>query len=122
MKMSGTKLAVAAFGAVCVSAWCQELEPRAYSVSPIGVNFAVAGLAQSAGDLSFDPTVPIEEANATLKTAVVGYARSLDIFGRSASVAVAMPVRLGSSGGPRVGGVPEYPPLGTWRPEREIRH
>lgn len=89
--MAKVKLVVAALGAVCVSAWSQELEPRAYSVSPVGVNFLVAGIARSSGDLSFDPTVPIEDANATLKAAVLGYARSLDVFGRSASVAVAVP-------------------------------
>jgi len=65
----------------------QELEPRAYSISPTGTNFIVAGFARSAGDIDFDPALPIEEASAVLHGTFLGYGRSLNFFGRSASIA-----------------------------------
>jgi hypothetical protein len=89
--MGQIRLWVAAIAVVWMPASCQELEPRAYSVSPVGVNFAVLGLARSSGDLSFDPTLPIEEEQATLKAVAAGYGRSLGVLGRSASMAIAVP-------------------------------
>lgn len=77
----------------------QELEPRAYSVSPGGTNFVVFAYGRSAGDLSFDPTLPIEDAKASVNTASVGYFRSFNFLGRSANVALAVPYLLGSTEG-----------------------
>ena len=58
---------VAATILVCVvRCAAQELEPRAYSVSPTGANFGVVGFARSAGDVDFDPSLPIEDAHAVL--------------------------------------------------------
>ena len=47
-------LLLAVLGAVPTAA--QELEPRAYSASPIGTNFLVVGVVRSSGDVLFDPT------------------------------------------------------------------
>lgn len=77
----------------------QELEPLAYSVSPVGVNIVGFGYGRSAGDLSFDPTLPIEDAEATINTTSLGYFRSIDFLGRSANVAVAIPYVWGSAQG-----------------------
>lgn len=74
-----------------VSLMAQELEPRAYSVSPEGTNFLVVATTRMSGDISFDPTIPVEDATATLHSVVFGYGRSIDFAGRSASVAVAIP-------------------------------
>jgi outer membrane putative beta-barrel porin/alpha-amylase len=74
----------------------QELEPRAYSVSPKGANFAVIGVARSTGDINFDPSLPIEDASAVLQVAFVAYGRALDFFGRSANLAVTVPYLWGS--------------------------
>jgi hypothetical protein len=83
-------LALAIFSAapLCLA---QELEPRAYSISPTGVNFLVLGFARSSGGISFDANLPIEDARATLHHAVMAYGRSLNFFGRSANVAVQSP-------------------------------
>jgi hypothetical protein len=69
----------------------QQLEPRAYSVSPEGVNFIVLAFVRSTGDLSFDPTVPVEQASAQLNYLVFGYGRTINFLGRSANVSVALP-------------------------------
>ena len=37
----------------------QDIEPRAYSNAPIGVNFLIAGYAYTRGGLSFGPSLPI---------------------------------------------------------------
>jgi len=77
----------------------QELEPRAYSVSPKGVNFVVFGFARSTGDIDFDPSLPIEDASAVLHGSFSAYARALDFFGRSANVAVTVPYVWGDLNG-----------------------
>src|SRR5690348_2750169 len=74
----------------------QELDPRAYSVSPTGANFAVVGFARSAGDVDFDPTLPIENASSVLCNTFFAYGRSVDILGRSANVAVTLPYLWGN--------------------------
>jgi hypothetical protein len=74
----------------------QQLEPRAYSVSPVGTNIIVVGYGRSTGDISFDPSLPITDASATINGAFAGYFRSLDFFGRSANVSVALPYAWGN--------------------------
>jgi hypothetical protein len=72
------------------------LEPRAYSVSPAGTNIVVLGYGRSTGDLAFDPSLPITDASATINGAFAGYFRSIDFFGRSANVSMALPYVWGN--------------------------
>ena len=74
----------------------QELEPRAYSISPRGTNFLILGFARLTGDVSFDPDLPIEDSSSTLHTTALGYVRTTGIAGRSASVGLVMPYVWGS--------------------------
>jgi hypothetical protein len=74
----------------------QELEPRAYSVSPVGTNYAVVGITRSAGDIDFDPALPVENASGRLYGSFMGYGHSINFFGRSASVAVVVPYLWGN--------------------------
>ena len=90
-----------------VAMWClmlprgtaQQLEPRAYSVSPVGTNVVVFAYGRSAGDLSFDPTLPIEDGKANINAPSVGYFRSFNFLGRSANLALAVPYLWGSAEG-----------------------
>jgi outer membrane putative beta-barrel porin/alpha-amylase len=84
----------------------QELEPRAYSISPKGANFAVVGFSRSAGDLNFDPSLPIEDAKSVLHGTFLAYGRAMDFFGRSANVAVTLPYIWGDVEG-KVDGNPQ---------------
>lgn len=77
----------------------QELEPRAYSPNPIGANFIVAAYGYQAGDILFDPTVPITDAKAFINSTAFGYGRSFPLFGRLASVGVVVPYIWASMNG-----------------------
>ena len=73
------------------AAAAQELEPRSYSSAPVGVQFVVVGGGHSSGDLVFDPSLPIEDAEASLIFGVAGYARTFSLLGRVGRVAFAAP-------------------------------
>jgi hypothetical protein len=57
----------------------QDLEPRAYTNIPKGVNFVVAGYAYSAGGVLFDPAVPLDNANIKIHGSVFAFARSIKV-------------------------------------------
>jgi hypothetical protein len=69
----------------------QELEPRAYSVSPVGLNIVLFSYSYPTGDVEFDPSVPIDSVKANLNVVTLGYFRSVNFFGRSANVSAALP-------------------------------
>jgi hypothetical protein len=73
----------------------QELEPRAYSPSPVGANLALVAYGRTSGDVVFDPSVPLTDVSATVNAATIFYARSFALFGRSASAAVVVPYAWG---------------------------
>ncbi len=74
-----------------VTAAAQDIEPRAYSNAPIGVNFVVAGYAYTQGALQFDPALSLTNADLRTHNAVVGYARVLDLGGKSGIFDVIVP-------------------------------
>ena len=82
-------LAVMVLGATCLSA--ADIEPRAYSNIPFGINFLVVGYAYSEGDVTFDPSVPIENAKLTIHSSLLAYARSLDLWGKSGKLDIIIP-------------------------------
>ena len=49
-------------------AHAQELEPRAYSPSPVGTNFLVLAYVRTTGDVVFDPALPFSDVSARLHT------------------------------------------------------
>lgn len=73
------------------AAKAQELEPKAYSNLPIGLNFLVVAYAHSSGGLSTDPSLPVEDAHLKIDTGVLAYARSLDMWGASGKFDVIVP-------------------------------
>jgi hypothetical protein len=91
-----TTYAVAALG-VCLSiavisrAHAQDIEPRAYSNAPIGVNFLIGGYAYTRGGLAFDPSLPIADVHLRTSNAVLAYARSVDLWGKSGKFDVVVP-------------------------------
>lgn len=70
----------------------QELEPGAYSVSPVGFNVLNLSYVFNSGDVTFDPSLPVEEASATIHTGSFAVARSINLAGRSATALVAFPL------------------------------
>jgi len=69
------------------AALAQDMEPRAYATSPVGMNFLVVAAGNTQGAILFDPTVPITDADADLYLGVAGYARTFGLGGRQALIA-----------------------------------
>jgi hypothetical protein len=74
--------------AVAPAALAQDMEPRAYASSPVGMNFVVAAAGNTRGEILFDPTLPITDVQADLNIAAMGYARSFGLGGRQGLVGV----------------------------------
>ena len=72
-------------------ALAQEIEPRAYSNAPVGINFLVAGYGYAEGGLAVDASVPLTNASLQVHTTVLAYARSLDLWGRSGKLDMLIP-------------------------------
>ena len=89
--------------ALCAPARAQELEPGAYTVSPVGINVFNLGYVFNDGDVTFDPSLPIEDGSATIHTTVLSYGRSIDLAGRSATALVAVPIINGHLEGTYLG-------------------
>jgi hypothetical protein len=68
-----------------------EIEPRAFSNAPVGLNFLIAGYLYTDGSVSFDPAVPLTDAQIRTDSAILGYARALDVGGRSAKFDMIVP-------------------------------
>ena len=81
--------AVTLLGAASLKA--ADIEPRAYSNIPSGINFLVVGYAYTEGNVTFDPTIPIENAKLTLHSSLFAYARSLDLWGTSGKLDIIIP-------------------------------
>jgi hypothetical protein len=77
----------------------QELEPRAYSASPVGLNFALLAYGRSTGEILFDPALPLTDVEAHLNAGVLGYATTFEVFNRLASAALALPYVWGDVAG-----------------------
>jgi len=68
-----------------------DIEPRAYSNIPVGVNFLLAGYAYTKGNVTFAPSVPIENGKMEIHSSVLAYVRSLDLWGKSGKVDIIIP-------------------------------
>ena len=82
-------LALLAFAVA--GARAQDLEPRSYSNTPVGLNFLIAGYGYAYGDIAFDPSLPVVDAQYHANALVLGYVRSLDVWGNSAKFDVILP-------------------------------
>lgn len=78
-----------------LSCFAQELEPRALTNVPLGMNFVIAGYGYSQGNLLLDPSIPIEDLESRLHSGVLGYLRAINFFGASAKVDVIVPMADG---------------------------
>lgn len=73
------------------AAYGQDLEPRTFANTPIGLNFLIAGYAHTEGGVATDPALPIENTHVELHSGVLAYARSIDVYGKSAKFDVVLP-------------------------------
>ena len=98
-------LCVLALLFAAAGAHAQQLEPRSYTNTPVGLNFLLAGYGYTEGSVGVDPAVPIDDAQLRTNSAVVGYSRSLGIWGLSGKVAALLPY-TGLEGSALVDGQP----------------
>ena len=77
----------------------QEIEPRAYSPSPVGTNFAVVGYGGTSGDVVFDSSAPFTDVEAEVDTLSVAFGRIFALGDRQASLTVAAPYQWGEASG-----------------------
>ena len=73
-------------------AGAQSIEPRAYSPAPTGTNFVIAAYTESHGAIPIDPALPLSDIDLRLRAVLMAYARSLDLFGKSAKFDVIVPL------------------------------
>jgi len=85
-------LVCCALAGITSRAHAQDIEPRAYSNAPVGVNFLIAGYAYTTGGLAFDSALPLSDPDLSTSNAVVAYARVLDFRGKSAKFDVVAPL------------------------------
>ena len=77
----------------------QQLEPRAYSPSPVGANFLGLGYGYSSGGAVMDASSPITNIHARVHSALPYYGRTFGLLGRQASVTVVTPYAWGTVSG-----------------------
>jgi Putative MetA-pathway of phenol degradation len=81
------------------SARAQELEPRAYSPSPVGTTFVVISATRSAGGVFTDPSAPITDVDATVGVLGLALGHTFGIAGKQALLFGALPVAWGEASG-----------------------
>jgi hypothetical protein len=85
----------------------QSMEPRAYSNVPVGMNFFILGYVYQQGNVLLDPSVPVKDVSVKAHTAVLAYARSLDVFGKSGKIDMVVPYAWLSGSGTTTLGIEE---------------
>jgi hypothetical protein len=88
-RISAIALGVLVFAAPALHA--QELEPRAYSHTPVGLNFALLGYGYTEGDVLLDVSSPLQGASLSSQGLVLAWARSLDLWGDSGKFDAVLP-------------------------------
>jgi hypothetical protein len=81
------------FAALAASALCyaQDLSPRAYIITPERSNAVTMSYVFSDGHVLFDPALPITGVQGQLNTGIANAYHSLNFFGRSANINIALP-------------------------------
>jgi hypothetical protein len=77
----------------------QELNPRAYLITPVGANVINLGYSHLDGNPDLSGAAPITDAHGSVDLAALGYYRSFGLFGRSANLALAIPYAVGDFSG-----------------------
>ena len=75
----------------CSTTLAQDLEPRAYSNSPTGLNFVITGYGYAKGSVLTDPSLPLENVSNEAHVGVFAYATTLNVLGQSAKFDMIVP-------------------------------
>jgi hypothetical protein len=77
------------FGILVLNA--QDLDPRAYVRLPLKTNALVTGYSYSHGNILTDPTLPIQDMEATVQFASMGYVQTFGLFGLTSQAMAVVP-------------------------------
>jgi hypothetical protein len=86
-----TAAVVFAVALPCSALQAQDLEPRAYSNSPTGLNFVIAGYGYAKGTVLTDPSLPLDNVSNEAHAAIFAYATTLNVLGKSAKFDMIVP-------------------------------
>jgi hypothetical protein len=74
----------------------QEITPRLFWPAPKGTTVLVAGYNYATGDVLFDPTTLIVDADANVNTGLLAYVQTLDLWGRTSNILLSLPYSKGT--------------------------
>jgi len=81
------------------TAQAQQLEPRAYSPAPIGLNIIGLGALYTSGDVVTDDASPIQNASARVYSLAPYYGHTFGLLGRQSSITVVTPYAYATAHG-----------------------
>ena len=87
------------------SASAQELTPRTYWPAPKDTQLLIVGFGYQTGDIVSDPSLPIVGVDSSIRSSVLAYQRTLDLFDRTSNFQIELPYVSGSTLG-ELDGVP----------------
>jgi hypothetical protein len=99
MAMRRALLAAACLACAAGPVYGQDMEPRAYSASPVGANFLVVAASRSSGSVVFDPALPITDVHADVNGFVLGLGHTFNLFGKLGLASAAVPYVLAHATG-----------------------
>jgi hypothetical protein len=79
--------------------FAQDLTPRAYVITPIHSNAVILTYSNHRGEILFEGTVPITDANGVTNVATITWYHSLNFFGRSANFTATLPYGVSNIAG-----------------------
>lgn len=85
------RFAAASLFLLARAAVAEDLEPRSYANTPVGINFLLMGYSDLDGSVTANPSVPLQDGKIRIKAAVFAFARSLDVWGRSGKFDIVIP-------------------------------
>ena len=91
MRLLSLSSLVFALVLAATAASAQQIEPRAYSNAPTGVNFLLAAYAYAEGGVVVDPSLPLEDGNLQVHVTALAYVRALDLWGMHAKANAVLP-------------------------------
>jgi hypothetical protein len=80
---------------IATTAGGQELEPRLYSNTPVGVNAVALSYGYSRGNVLLVPSLPLDNVDGSLNLVAFTYLRAVDLFGKAGKFEVTVPYAWG---------------------------
>ncbi len=79
------------------------MQPRAYFPAPVGVSLVGVSYSRNSGDLLFDPSLLVQNANVVADITTLSFAQTLGVMGRSAQVLAIVPYAKADMTGTQAG-------------------